>query len=502
MRVVPARLRSETKQRFVSLAWRTLRAILGARAARRAARRHPALDAEAAYRMFLAGRDVRVPRPARAVPDGPLVSILMPVFDAPVRDLARALASVRAQGYGCFELCAADAGPASAPASALLRDAAAADPRIRWIRVGANRGIGGNTNAALDAAQGEYVTFLDQDDLFAPDALEQLVSAALAAPEADLVYSDKDNVTPWGDRYDPYFKPGWSPELLLCTNYVSHAALVRREALLDLGGLATDLDGAQDWDLFLRLAEKDPRVVHVPRVLYHWRSVRTSAASTREAKPYLPRAARAALARALERRALPGRVPAEGRVHVLPAFARSPSIAAAASPEEAAGARGDFVLFRDPAFRWDAEDGARTLAFWASLPGVGAAGAVVHDRRGRIEHTGLAFAEGRALPLFAGADPGRWSPLGFPGFVRNVSALGPGVWITRRDVLTAVGAAPSASEYSARVRGAGLRCVVVPDVVAFRIQGSLELPSRFDGVDPYFNPNLDPRSPVPRPRAD
>jgi hypothetical protein len=165
-------------------------------------------------------------------------------------------------------------------------------------------------------------------------------------------------------------------------------------------------------------------------------------------------------------------------------------------------ARGDFVLFQEPGFRWDSEDGARTLAFWASLPGVGAAGAVVHDRHGRIEHTGLAFADGRALPLFAGADPGRWSPLGFPGFVRNVSALGPGVWITRHDVLTAVGAAPSASEYSARVRAAGLRCVVVPEVVAFRIQGSLELPSRFDGVDPYFNPNLDPRSPVPRPRED
>jgi hypothetical protein len=144
------------------------------------------------------------------------------------------------------------------------------------------------------------------------------------------------------------------------------------------------------------------------------------------------------------------------------------------------------------------------LAFWASLPGVGAAGAVVHDRHGRIEHTGHAFAGGRALPLFARADAGRWSPLGFPRCVRNVSALGPGVWITRRDVLTAVGSAPSAAEYSARVRAAGLRCVVVPHVVAFRTAGALQLPRPMDGPepDPYFNPNLDPRSPIPRPRED
>lgn len=500
MPLVPARLRSETKQRLVSLTWRALRAALGARAARRVAQLHPALEAEAAYRRFLANRDVRIPAPALAA--GPLVSVLVPVFEAPLRPLAQALASLRAQTCPHFEVCAVDASPGPSPASALLRDSAAADPRFRWIRLGANRGIGGNTNAALEAARGEFVLFLDQDDLLAPDALQELLGPVLREPSLDLVYSDKDNITPWGDRYDPYFKPDWSPELLLATNFVTHAALVRRQALVDLGGLSTDLEGAQDWDLFLRLAERSPRVAHVPRVLYHWRSVETSAASSVAAKPYIARAWRATLARAVERRGLPGRVPAEGRVRVLPAFERRPRLCVVGEPREAAGARGDLVLFHEPGFRWGADDGALALAFWASLPGVGAAGAVVHDRHGRIEHTGIAFSEGRALPLFAGAEAGRWSPLGQPQFVRNVSALGPGVWITRREVLEAVGPAASAAEYSARVRAAGLRCVVVPDVVAFRTDGVLELPGPIVGTDPYFNPNLDPRSPIPRPRED
>ncbi len=492
-------LRSEQKQRLVSLAVRFLGAALGVRQARRAARLHPALDAEAAYRRFLALRDVRIPTPAAS--DFPLVSILMPVFDASPGPLAAALHSVGSQSFGNFELCAVDAGPAQRPGGALLRDAAAGDPRFRCIRLGSNRGIGGNTNAALEAARGEYVLFLDQDDLLARDALAELVAAVARDPDLDHVYSDKDNVTPWGDRYDPYFKPDWSPELLLCTNFVTHATLLRREVLVAISGLAEDLDGAQDWDLFLRLAERNPRVAHVPRVLYHWRSVLTSAASGHEAKPYLAGAGRATLARTLQRRRLPGRVPAEGSVRILPAFEHEPRIAVVAGPDEARGARGDLVLFQEPGFRFDAEDALR-LAFWALLPGVGAAGAAVHDRHGAIEHAGFAFPDGRALPLFAGAVAKRWSPLGFPGFVRNVSALGPGAWITRREVLDAVGPASSAAEYSARVRAAGFRCVVVPDVVAHRTSGTPALPNPIDGADPYFNPNLDPYSSVPRPRED
>jgi len=484
----------------VSLAVRLLGATLGARGARRVARLHPALDAEAAYRRFLAVRDVSIPTPAGS--DGPLVSILLPVFDAPAAPLAAALQSVRAQTFGNFELCAADAGPAQSRGSELLRDAAAADPRFRWIRIGSNRGIGGNTNLALAAARGEFVLFLDQDDLLARDALACLVAAASRDPSVDLVYSDKDNVTPWGDRYDPYFKPDWSPELLLSTNFVTHAALLRRERLVAASGLAEDLDGAQDWDLFLRLAERGLRVAHVARVLYHWRSVATSAASNHAAKPYIDRVCRATLARSLERRRLPGRMPAEGSLRILPAFDRRPRIAVVERAEDAGAARGELVLFQEPGFRFDAEDAALRLAFWALVPGVGASGAVVHDRHGAIEHTGFAFPNGRALPLFAGASATRWSPLGFPGFVRNVSALGPGAWMTRREVLESVGPAASAAEYSAHVRAAGLRCVVVPDAVAFRSSGSLELPTPLEGPDPYFNPNLDPHSPVPRPRED
>lgn len=493
-------MRSEKRQRFVGLVVRLLHAALGERLGRRAARLHPALDAHAAYRRFLATHGGRVP-PQPVSGDGPLVSILLPVFDAPSAPLHAALESVRAQTWNRFEVCAADGGPAGSSGPRLLREAAA-DARFRVVPLESNRGIGGNTNAALEAARGDFVLFLDQDDALAPDALRLLLGTLADDPSLDVVYSDKDNVTPWGDRYEPYFKPDWSPELLLSTNFPAHATLVRRGLLVAAGGIAPDLDGAQDWDLFLRLAERSDRIGHVPRVLYHWRSVASSAASSLDAKPYASRARHKALERALERRGWPGRVPAEGPLRILPAFDKPPRISVVTRSEELKDARGELVLFEEPGFRPGSEDWTATLAFWALVPGVGAAGAVVHDRRGAIEHAGFAFSEGRSLPLFAGAAARRWTALGLPSFVRNVSALGPGAWMTRRSVLESVGPGTSATDYSRRVRAAGLRCVVVPQAVLVRTAGIAEPVDPLEGRDPYFNPNLDPASPVPRPRED
>ncbi|HET7291825.1 MAG TPA: glycosyltransferase [Vicinamibacteria bacterium] len=493
-------MRSEVRQRLVGTCVRLLQGTLGERLGRRAARLHPALDAHAAYRRFLARETERLPD---RVPDaGPFVSVLLPMFDAPIAALRAAIESVRLQTWPRFEVCVADGGPAGSAGARLVRELAAHDPRFRVSAPEANRGIGGNTGAALATARGEFVLFLDQDDVLAPDALSRLAGEAARDPTLDVVYSDKDNVTPWGDRYDPYFKPDWSPELLLSTNFLAHATLVRRELVLAAGGIAADLDGAQDWDLFLRLAERTDRIAHVPVVLYHWRSVASSAASSLDAKPYVARAAREALRRALERRGWPGRIPGEAPLRILASFERAPRISVVTRAEELTDARGELVLFQEPGFRPDSDDWAAALAFWALVPGVGAAGAAVHDQSGAIEHAGLAFTEARTLPLFSGAAPRRWTPLGLPGFVRNVSALGPGAWMTRRSVLESVGPGTSAFDYSRRARAAGLRCVVVPQAVLVRTAGTLELVEPFETRDPYFNPNLDPASPVPRPRED
>ena len=195
-------------------------------------------------------------------------------------------------------------------------------------------------------------------------------------------------------------------------------------------------------------------------------------------------------------------MPAEGPLRILPAFEKPPRVSVVTGPEDLKDARGELVLFQEPGFRPGSEDWIAALTFWAQAPGMGAAGAVVHDRRGAIEHAGFAFAEGRTPPLFAGASARRWTPLGSPGFVRNVSALGPGAWMTRRSVLQSVGPGASAADYSRRVRAAGLRCVVVPQAVLVRTAGSLHLPEPIEDRDPYFSPSLDPTSPVPRPRED
>jgi len=236
------------------------------------------------------------PPPAAAA--GPRISILMPVHN-PVRAwLEEAVASVLRQGYPDWELCVADDGSRESWVREYF--SAPPDPRIRFVRSDPNLGIAGATNLAGTLATGEYVTFLDQDDRLAPDALEW-VAAALPA---DVVYSDEDRLDEAGCRVDPIFKPAWSPELLLHCMYMGHLLVVRREA----SGLRSGFDGAQDYDLALRLTEAGAAVRHIPRVLYHWRKHAGSTAAAGAAKPYTQAAGRAALAEAIDRRGLPAEI--------------------------------------------------------------------------------------------------------------------------------------------------------------------------------------------------
>ncbi len=217
----------------------------------------------------------------------PLISILTPVYNPAPNVLRDTLASVLAQTYDRWELCLVDGASDVPGVAATLAGAAAGDPRLRVKTLPRNLGISGNLNAALAMATGDFVLLLDHDDLLAPDLLFAVVRRLGADPDLDVVYYDEDKVAEDGRRRrDPWFKPPrWSPALLLSTNVLMHS-VIRRELLVDLGGFDPAMDGAQDWDLALRLSERTNRLAHLPQVGYHWRQVPGSAARDANAKPW------------------------------------------------------------------------------------------------------------------------------------------------------------------------------------------------------------------------
>ena len=217
----------------------------------------------------------------------PLISIITPVYNPPSEILDAAINSVLEQSYDHWELCIADGSSENSSIQELLSSYSRIDERIKVRFLAANEGISGNSNQALSIAQGEFVALLDHDDTLAPNTLFEVVKYLNEDPNLDLLYFDEDKLSADGQiRKNPWFKPQWSPELLLSANYLMHS-VVRRQLVEDVGGFDTTMDGAQDWDLFLRCAEKSQRIRHIPKVLYHWREVEGSAASELMAKPWV-----------------------------------------------------------------------------------------------------------------------------------------------------------------------------------------------------------------------
>ena len=222
----------------------------------------------------LSGDDRRLIRAhVAALPCWPLISVVMPAYETPDALLRDAIASVRAQLYPDWELCVADDASPSPRVARVLDEAAAADPRVRWVRRAENGHIAAATNTALSLATGAFVALMDHDDLLAERALYEVAVELAAHPDADVIYSDEDRVDARGQRSAPYLKPMWSPELLAGHNMISHLGVYRRALLERIGGLREGYEGSQDWDLALRAtaATTPDRVRHIPAVLYHWR---------------------------------------------------------------------------------------------------------------------------------------------------------------------------------------------------------------------------------------
>lgn len=217
----------------------------------------------------------------------PRFSILTPVYDTPADVLAAMLKSVRRQRFADWELCLVDDRSPSPHVRAMLAEAQASDPRIRVLERAENGGIVAASNDALAMAAGEFVALLDHDDALHPDALALVDEALAAEPEADYLYTDEDKIDRAGRHQAPFFKPDWSPERMRTQMYTCHLSVLRRDLVEQVGGFDPEFEGSQDWDLVLRVTERARKVLHVPRVLYHWRTLETSTAGGgEEAKPW------------------------------------------------------------------------------------------------------------------------------------------------------------------------------------------------------------------------
>jgi GT2 family glycosyltransferase/glycosyltransferase involved in cell wall biosynthesis/uncharacterized coiled-coil protein SlyX len=242
----------------------------------------------------------------RNLPRCPLFSVVMPVYNIEDCWLEKAVASVQAQVYPNWELCIADDASTRPNVRKLLHQLAANDSRIKVRYLKKNGNISAASNAAAEIARGEYIVLLDQDDELTPDCLLELAAALAKDPSPDIVYSDDDKIDEHGRRYDPQFKPDWSPELLLSYMYFGHVFCIRRELFEEVGGFREGFEGCQDYDLALRLTEKTSRIAHVPKVLYHWRALPSSTASSGAAKPEAFQRGIRAVQEALDRRGIAG----------------------------------------------------------------------------------------------------------------------------------------------------------------------------------------------------
>ena len=244
----------------------------------------------------------------------PCISIITPVFNTPLPWLEECVQSVLEQVYDKWELILIDDNSDNAELLKFFSELAARDPRIVLDTLAKRGGISVASNRGLELAKGEFIGFLDHDDVLEPDALFQHVKWLQDHRDADLIYSDEDKLTEEG-LDSPIFKPNWSPDYFLSCNYICHFTLIRADVLGQVGGFRSEFDGAQDYDLFLRVIERTTRIDHLPRILYHWRRSRASTADNIRRKPGSLETGRLALEAHLERQAARGHVTVDWRTH-------------------------------------------------------------------------------------------------------------------------------------------------------------------------------------------
>lgn len=213
----------------------------------------------------------------------PKISIIVPLYNTPEKFLDELVKSLQNQTYSNWELCMAD----GSPEPIVYINKYLKDERIKYSIIGENKGISGNTNEALKLVTGDYIGLLDHDDLLPVFSLYEVVKTINENPNAQFIYTDEDRIENEDkQRYGVFFKPDFSPYTLNSSNYICHFSIFKKELMDKLGGFRSEYDGSQDFDIVARASEETKNIVHIPKVLYHWRVHQNSTAGNSESKPY------------------------------------------------------------------------------------------------------------------------------------------------------------------------------------------------------------------------
>ncbi|MEP7362262.1 MAG: glycosyltransferase [Acidobacteriota bacterium] len=379
----------------------------------------------------------------------PKISILLTTHGTKERWIKEAVESVFAQSYENWQLCIGDDASGLAWFSGLLTDWQARDSRVCVDSSPSRRGISAALNSAAAMATGEFVAFLDHDDVLDPMALH-FVAAQMQDRSPDIIYTDEDFIDSNSRLQRPHFKPAWSPHLLNGCMYLGHLVVMRRSLFHELGGFRTEFDGAQDYDLALRASERQPMVVHVPYVAYHWRMHPESMAQSPGNKPYTHELGKRAVEESLQRRGLnevsvlTNNVPnlyflrrkesnfARNGVEVIRHLPQVRSLNASASATNA-----EYLIFVDARLKEAGPETLDLLVAPLSYPGVGIVGGKIQLEDGRILHAGFAFGGGSAVHLGLGTfGNASWPWLAVS---REVSAVSGNALCVRKDVFESLG---------------------------------------------------------------
>lgn len=235
----------------------------------------------------------------------PKISILIPMYNTNEIFFKELIESLKAQTYKNFEVCLADGSQVE---NKELEKYFSDDNRFKYKHLSENKGISENTNAALDMATGEFIALVDHDDTLPCFALYEVVKIINDNPDVEFIYSDEDILDAKHERKNPYFKPDFSPDTLRSSNYICHLSVLKKTLIDEIGKFRAEFDGAQDYDMILRATEKAKLIVHIPKILYHWRAHENSTSQNTDSKSYAFIAGKKAIEEQLKRLNIKGNV--------------------------------------------------------------------------------------------------------------------------------------------------------------------------------------------------
>ena len=387
-----------------------------------------------------------------------LLSVLVPAYETEPEYFKRLLLSLKAQTYTNFELIVSDASRSDTVEKLCGFFLAGSDLpfTLKYKHLSSNLGISGNTNAALAEAEGEFITLLDHDDFLEPDSLYETVKALQKG--ADIVYTDEDKYDGRRRRYfSPNFKPDFDQDLLLSNNYICHLLTVRTSLARKIGGFRSDFDGAQDHDFLLRLSEivEGKSIVHVPKVLYHWRTSGGSTADNPDSKAYAYENGRRAVQDYFDRMGLEVMV----RHDRYRGFYKCDYSGSFVAKEK-------YIALFDRRLKPEDGDAEKRLAGFLSRPEIGMAGGRIVSSRGSIICNGYRLDEcGRRVSLYDKMNANFSGYMHRAALIQEVEAVSRHAAVIRQELRDCLCA--DSMELCRRVRERGYKVIIDPSVVFF-----------------------------------